>query len=112
MKETRKQVIKESRLIEMTRSPLMREIRSGAKEIRLMDKMKMMRQEKDSRIKEVLRQIFGAMNDKSFNRCILEDRARQGQGASQCHQADLPECCEHEELVGRQGGPPLKGGQG
>ena len=74
MKETRKQVIKESRFIEMTRSPLMREIRSGAKELRLMDKMKMMRQEKDSRIKEVLRQIFGAMNDDRCNRCILEDR--------------------------------------
>ena len=42
MKETRKQVIKESRLIEMIRSPLMRVIRSGAKELRLKDEMKMM----------------------------------------------------------------------
>ena len=74
LKETRKQVIKESRLIEMIRSPLMRVIRSGAKELRLKDEMKMMTQEMDSRIKEVLRKISGATKDDGCNCCILEDR--------------------------------------
>ena len=52
----------------------MREIRFVAKELRLIDEMKMMRQEKDSRINEVLCQIFGATNDDRCKPCIFGDR--------------------------------------
>ena len=62
LRETKRQVIKESRILERTRSALMREIRSGATEFQPMDVMKVMRQEKDNRIEQVLQQISGAMN--------------------------------------------------
>ena len=52
----------------------MRVIRSGAKELRLKDKMKMMTQEMDSRIKEVHRKISGSTKDNGCNCCILENR--------------------------------------
>ena len=49
--ETKNQVIRESRMMERTRSALMREIRVEAKELRLITEMKKVRHEKDSRIK-------------------------------------------------------------
>ena len=45
----------------------------GAKELRLIDEMKKMRHEKDSRIEEVLHQISRAMNNDRCDRCISED---------------------------------------
>ena len=59
-------------MIETTRSALMREIRAGARGARLIDDMKKMRKEKDSRIEEVLRQNFGATNNDLCNRCAVE----------------------------------------
>ena len=75
--ETKKQVMKESRMIERTRSALMRETRAGAKELRLLDEMKKMRQDKDRRIMEVLRQNFGATDDDLCDRCAAE-RTQEG----------------------------------
>ena len=65
--------MKESRILERTRFALMREIKSGAKELRLLDAMKIMRKKKDSRIEEVLHQISRAMNNDRCDRCISED---------------------------------------
>ena len=48
-----------------------------------MDEMKMMRQEKDGMIKEVLQQISGAMNDDRCNQCISEDRGTRDKAKEQ-----------------------------
>ena len=109
LRESRKQVMKDSMMLERTRSALMREIRSGAKELRLMEKMKIMRQEKDSRIEEVLHQISGAISN---DRCISEDRGTvRPRRRSVCPRmetkmggdkgGDLPEQCECDGGVSR-----------
>ena len=77
MVDTKKQVMKESRMMERTRSALMREIRAEAKELRLIDKIKKMRQEKDSRNEKVHRQNFGATDSELSDRCAAE-RMQEG----------------------------------
>ena len=51
----------------------------GAKELRLIDKMKKMRHEKDSRIEDVLRQISGATDEDLWDRCAA-GRTEKGKG--------------------------------
>ena len=50
MAETKKQVRKETRMLERTKVALIKEIREGAKKLRLLDEMKRLRHKKEKRI--------------------------------------------------------------
>ena len=74
LRETKKQVMKESKMLERTKLALMREIHAGAQEVRLMDEPKMKKVEKNNRINKLVQDIAGAEEDDRCNRCRAEDR--------------------------------------
>ena len=63
MAETKKQVRKETRVLEMTNIALIGENREGAEELRLLEELKRIQREKDKRTEEVLKKNFGDTED-------------------------------------------------
>ena len=63
--------------MEREKNTLIREIWEGAKELRLFDEMKRLRNVKDKRMEEVLRQNFQATDSDFCDRCV-EERMKEG----------------------------------
>ena len=75
--ETKRQARKETRVMERTKAALIKEIREGAKELRLLDEMRRLRHAKDKRIEKVRRHNFKATDTDLCNWCTVE-RMQEG----------------------------------